>query len=171
MDTFFHDGYYWWLFYFFRWCGNVGHWWSSGWWFGSFFMTFHMLETISHLTFNDFHIFQTGRYTTNQYEFVSFWDIDAGSWPENCPRPRGKDTLGAALLFPTCYGFESWITLDSSPASIQILPSLRFDWSISSPKKLCLNVWNPHFSHGQVTINWGPIFCYVGDKQKKHIVS
>ena len=35
-------------------------WWSTGWWFGTCFMTFHILGTI--IPF-DFHIFQRGRYT------------------------------------------------------------------------------------------------------------
>ena len=36
----------------------------TGWWFGTFGLFFHILGTIIP---TDFHIFQSGRYTTNQY--------------------------------------------------------------------------------------------------------
>ena len=44
---------------------------STGWWFGTFFLFSHILGIIIPI---DFHIFQRGGPTTNQYLFVSKMD-------------------------------------------------------------------------------------------------
>ena len=50
-----------------------GEWWKlnfTGWWFGTWFLFFHILGIIIP---NDSHIFQRGRYTTNQFMFDIVW--------------------------------------------------------------------------------------------------
>ena len=74
--------------------GFTGLWWESGWWFGTCFMTFHILGIV---TPTDFHIFQRGGSTTNQgmlnYSFTV--TILLSSWV----------TISSNGIF------ESWLTI------------------------------------------------------------
>ena len=52
----------------------------TGWWFGTFLFFFHLLGTIIPI---DFHIFQRGRYTTNQKNILSLPFSNCNKLPEN----------------------------------------------------------------------------------------
>ena len=77
--------------------------WLSGWWFGTFLITFHIIIGNNHTNWRT-HFFQRARYTTNQY--IIFWI--SCHFEHFCPSPSPKETyivffyIRFKYHFPTC---------------------------------------------------------------------
>ena len=61
--------------------------WLSGWWFGTFLITFHIIIGNNHTNWRT-HFFQRARYTTNQY--IIFWI--SCHFEHFCPSASPKET-------------------------------------------------------------------------------
>ena len=85
---------------------SLSFWFFSGWWFGTSILFSHMLGIIIPI---DFHIFQRGGLTTNQFCFVQ-----RSSKPLKLPDPFAETSLVPAVLlgpfFGCARGSPSWCT-------------------------------------------------------------